>query len=543
MGIIQKATLYDLGFRKLGPTQWRNEEGTRIFSDVMQKIGLSDIMKADVERWIRDKARQKGVAQPTLLNYATTFDQYNYTEESLYEFVRRWVSTPYAARQKRVVANPETLIPITPDITGQQERWKAAHALSLATSLSDPAEFYKLLRYHVFPNFFKAYPSGRVVAYIINYEFENRYAIVRGGYATSLNNYTDLDPDRGFEALNNWQTIDTFTQPRTLGSLLGFAFYPYIHVFSTGPFGLRLFFLFDPPEKYEPTFPSSWLSIAQSHWNFGDEHRDHLAVLAGKDTTIRDHAVHKRFQHSVCFSSVDIERFLKWAIDRYNDLTIHLADPCEFLDKNRCIDFVTTYEYELSVDRILRKAISCIVSEETAVRKAASMEIADLLETLRCIWEPSSGGSNFYKKLFHPIEGRALVKRCLVSLPQPFHSYFDVTVDALYDDLAKTIRESVWVTTKATKNGFLVKKKDLTSEVEENTADFTANVFRALRNAHHGYLTRADPDKYRPSRYLALVNGNTPDSLAYLGYLWALAMIASPKEMLSWDWVPFGKGP
>jgi hypothetical protein len=42
----------------------------------------------------------------------------------------------------------------------------------------------------------------------------------------------------------------------------------------------------------------------------------------------------------------------------------------------------------------------------------------------------------------------------------------------------------------------------------------------------------------RPSRYLALITGDTPDSMAYLGVLWALALVANPEDMLGLKWHP-----
>ena len=63
---------------------------------------------------------------------------------------------------------------------------------------------------------------------------------------------------------------------------------------------------------------------------------------------------------------------------------------------------------------------------------------------------------------------------------------------------------------------------------------------RALRNTHHGYLTRGDL-RNRPSRYLSITTGNTPNSLSALPGYWALALLGNPSSFIGLPMLPIGE--
>ena len=539
---IVGATWADLGYRKLGPSPRLDAGKTNVLADLVSRYGLHEVQTAGDERWIRDNHRRSGVAAPWALRHLATITPTNVGAEDTYEFLERATETRYAQVQRRVTSTWDDLVSLARKPESQEPRLRSLHALASAVSLCSPDALAALLRIHALPAFFASYPAGRVLFFQSNYEFETRYGLLRGLYSTSHYELTELDPNAGFRALRQWQTLDTVTQPRTLMTLLGVALYPLIHVVTAGPIGLRMVFVLDPPERHElPPFPASWMSIAQSHWDFGDQERDHMAVLGGTDGDATAAAAHGRYRTRAAFSAEDVATTVTWFAERFSSLAFHLADPCEFL-LDDCIDPVTCFEYALTVDRVMRKAISCVASEETAVRKGASQEIADLLETLRCVWDPAAGNSAYFKRLYHPVDGAALLAQAFDGVPEPFRQHLLTTSRQLYDELQAAIRASVWVPAKVTTNGVLVKSRDLTGEREEPLAEFTSNVVRALRNAHHGYLTRSDPGN-RPSRYLALVSGDTPDSMSHLGVLWALALLASPQAMLAFQPMPLAAWP
>lgn len=252
-------------------------------------------------------------------------------------------------------------------------------------------------------------------------------------------------------------------------------------------------------------------------------------------------AAHRRWRQHRRFGGGEIEVLIEWLAERYSELAFHAGDPCEFTEDG-CVDGVTAMEYGLTLDRVLRRSVSCVASDSAAERKMAAFEIADLLEELRGVWEPTLNSTAFFKRLHHPVQGRDLVKEALSALPPPFAGYFQESADQIYGELQSSVLASVWIKSKLTAQGVLVKGRDLSTEQVEPLPEFVANTVRALRNGHHGYVTKRDKSQ-RPSRYLSLVTGNLPDSMSYLGFLWMLAMLSAPKKMLGWDWMPVNAWP
>ena len=529
------ATWADLGYRCLGPSKHLDVSRTQNLMELIKNSGFYDIQTAGDECWIRDKVRKHGASLPTIIRRAATLTSENFTNTVSYDFIDRAIRSKYAEKQGKLTDSQGQLADHIQQVWTKEPRWRSLYVLSLAVSFCNPNELADFLRLHVFPIFFGAYPKGRVVFYERNYDFERRYGLLRAMYTLSHYDLSNINRKWGFPTLRQFQRLDTIVPPKTLITLIGYTFYPFVHIVSASTSGLLVLFILDPAERHVLSdFPASWMCIPQSHWDFGNQERDHFAVLLGKDNTI----AHRRFLHQRSFSAVEIETLVDWFVSRYSELAFHLVDPCEFM-LNSCIDAVTTFEYGLTVDRIIRKAISCLASEENAVRKAASQEIADLLETLRMFRDSSATNAEFFKRLYHPLKGNEMVARCFEQLPAPFDNYFKNIARRLYDELLETVKSSVWIETKVTATDILVKNRDLSTENKEDIGDFVSNVIRTLRNAHHGYLSHGDQSN-RPSRYLAMVKGDTPDSMAYLGIIWTLAMLASPEEILGWKWMPIG---
>jgi len=183
------------------------------------------------------------------------------------------------------------------------------------------------------------------------------------------------------------------------------------------------------------------------------------------------------------------------------------------------------------MDRLLRKSISAQVSWEVAVRKYATFEVADIIDELAQYWAGSQPTERF-KALFNPTEGLARFTSALVTAPNSIRSILLNGAASVYDDLRTTILDSVFVAAKRTSaGGVLVRDRTLSVEREEDKDTFTANVVRALRNTHHGYMTAGDKQS-RPSRYLVLVTGAVPDTMTYIGVLSGLALLGNSMEMI-----------
>jgi hypothetical protein len=128
--------------------------------------------------------------------------------------------------------------------------------------------------------------------------------------------------------------------------------------------------------------------------------------------------------------------------------------------------------------------------------------------------------------------GTNLVSSEFTMLPAPFDAYFRDLTTAIYGELETKIMDSIWLKSKVTPAGVLVRNAALTGDNIEPNHEFVANVMRAVRNAHHGYFTSPDP-KNRPSRYLYPITGKVPDSITTLPALWLIAYLANP-SFASW---------
>jgi hypothetical protein len=233
---------------------------------------------------------------------------------------------------------------------------------------------------------------------------------------------------------------------------------------------------------------------------------------------------------------------VRWIVERYNALAFHQTDPAEFLDDDNLIDFVTCFEHALTLDRAFRKGMSCVLSAESVVRKESAMEIADIIGELASYWKLAAGAPEHFKQLVHPRHGVALLKTAFGTAPAPFAVLFSDIAASIYEGLRDTVTGSVFVPTKKTTSGILVRDRTLSSENVESNEDFSANVVRSLRNTHHGYLTKNDRS-LRPSRYLALVDGTLREGFARLGPLLALAAAVAPETMFGWKFMPTGSFP
>jgi hypothetical protein len=183
-------------------------------------------------------------------------------------------------------------------------------------------------------------------------------------------------------------------QLRLLLELATLLFFPRQQYFTGTRSGLLSVFIPGEPfvENRQP-FPASWRDLFTDHYDFakGERYTPNLATLATTGpapdslTPILDRAVH---------GASDIERLVRWLVDRYNVLSFHQTEPTEFLD-GELVDFVTCFEHALTLDRSLRKGMSCVVSAESAIRKESAMEIADILGELACYWSGDSSHAWF----------------------------------------------------------------------------------------------------------------------------------------------------
>jgi hypothetical protein len=407
---------------------------------------------------------------------------------------------------------------------------KGAYDLLYAVSSCSINELSDFLRNDVSPTFFQAFPAGRIVLLSTSYEYERRQGALRGGYTLSQYDITGLGLVPDLKALANWQMLTPFIQLRTVLDLGILALFPVLPYFSASRAGLTVIFVpGELIEQTQPDFPTSWLDIYRSRWDFARGPVAASNVNAAGLT--QSYAVQRRFLQAGGYASDDVVDWLRWLIARLNELLLSSTDPTSFKQRDGIVDFITCFEHGLSMDRLLRKSISAQVSTEVAVRKYATFEVADIIDELAQYWAGSQPTERF-KALFNPTEGLARFTSAFATAPNSIRNILLDGAASVYDDLRTTVLNSVFVAAKRTSaGGVLVRDRTLSVEREEDGDTFTANVVRALRNTHHGYMTAGDKQS-RPSRYLALVTGAVPDTMTYIGVLSGLAMLGNSSEMI-----------
>ncbi len=524
------------GYVKIGPNPGatsRADETARIqsVSRALSKGSDCDIRIEDGITWMRNNARKRGNSVPPLLNEFACIGRQDMPNAELFGRLETdYKKTRYYSAERHVISLNQVRQFVS-SFEQETREWKALHQLSMAISLCNPDDLAATLQLAL-TALFQRFPETRVLIFTTDFAYESRLAGIRGGY--SLSQYPFQEWTNGFASLRQWHTISTVNQPQVIFNLGSLAFYPQVPFFQTGPLGLRLIFVFESPMKIETQeFPESWLSFTESRTDFADEARSHADILENPNGDVANRSAHARYQCARQFSSTDMIAFIRWLTSQYNELFFRLAEPGEFLTDD-FVDFVKAVEIPLSIDRFLRKACACVASNQNHARKSTTMELADLIESVRRVFTPIQTG-DWFKFLWNPLQGKNALIACFRNLPQPFLDHFTHETELIYQELVDVIQRSITIRSKMTTGGIYVRDRRLATENMETWPEFIGNVMRALRNSHHGYLTESDPSA-RPSRYLALVTGDTPDSLSHLGIIWTLGLLASPQDLIAWNW-------
>jgi hypothetical protein len=349
---------------------------------------------------------------------------------------------------------------------------------------------------------------------------------------------------KGIRTLQNWH----FNSLTTLGPLLLdiflYLFYPFIGGYRGGAVGLDFLFLFEPAEKYMPgLYPRNWLAVASKTAGFGEEKVDFFKSMQEFQGPEWQHAAHQRFQYGRGYTVAERLSLLEWYLGHVNRLLYELTDVANFTEnkaKDGFIDPVFAFEHHLTWDRLTRKTLLAMSLEEVGTAKHLVFEVADLYDGLSELFGNHSASTEFFKRLFHPEKGPAVLQDRLRQLPAPFGPELAELAGCLYRRIEDTIINSIWLKSKVAPQGVMVrKKKDLSQEELVPRADFVAELMRAYRNAHHGYFSEGDKSNKRPSRYLFLADGDLPAEITALPGLWWLAYLADP-GMVGWKYLPIG---
>lgn len=539
--MVISATWADLGYRWIGPSNPLDPDDIKsaeLLAEALARLGEYEKQHDQRGWWIRDPARVRGRRRPDAVVIAGVLDADNHRNPDQYQFVQSLDASKYRDFQFDLPAAERHAQIVT--FSNDPHSAKGIYALTFSLAGCPIEELQDFLSSVLLPAFFNVYKDGRVMFLRPNYKFETRHSGMRAGYTASQ--YGRLDKlgtgQNPFETMERWQPLMPSVQLRLILELGTLLLFPRQQYFTGTRSGLLSVFIpGEPFVQHTHQFPASWPDLFTNHWDFakGERFATNLSTLS---RAAKEPDSLKPILDKAVYSALELEGFLRWLVERYNILAFHQTDVAEFLDGD-LVDFVTCFEHALTLDRALRKGMSCSVSAESIVRKEAAMEIADIIGELACYWGAANSGPEYYKTLVHPIQGSALLKAAFGTAPAPFATLLPDVATAIYDSLRDAIVGSVFVSAKKTSTGILVRNRQLSSENAESPEDFTANVIRSLRNTHHGYLTKND-SSLRPSRYLALVNGTLPEAFARLGPLLALGAVIAPETIFGWKFMPIG---
>lgn len=478
--------------------------------------------------WMRDPGKTTAGAKQPFTVFGD-LDAKTYKTSPVYTQIALIKATDYGSLDLPAGSPMDTAAQIE-GFEASPETASGFYKLSLAVAFHQTEGFEAHLRDRIAPAFFRAFPNGRIRLVGTAYDYERRQGCVRGGFVAAqygLGAITDLD---SLNAMSRWTALAPGNQLRLVLDLGALALYPTVPYVPAYRPGLVVIFVpGQPVAQQHGEFPGDWLDVYGSRADFANQ-------SGTRGPTGR---VHRRYVHSASLSTTAALDWTDWLIERAADHVRWSTDPTGYLDGD-LIDFVTCFEHGLTADRLLRKGVAAQTAAQTSLRKGAAFEVADILQELDAKW--SGSPSDLFKTLFRPSAGAPLLKQAFASAPNAVGTLLTTGVSDAYAALEGTVKASIIRHDKVQSGGVLVRNRTLTAEVLENFDTFTGNVLRALRNTHHGYMTSADKQA-RPSRYLALVTGETPDELAYIGVLSALAYLADPSGMVQRPPYPLGLHP
>lgn len=499
--------------------------------------------------WLRKKGRSKNRTKRTAVEIKEVISKEQIELDNTYNFLKDYYSSGYFNAYfgaDNLVRRVESItgISLKQDISEIEQLFKNSlefdtprkyfeiQRILLLILFNYPKYLKNFLKEKLLPPFFNEFPEGKI-AVIRYYNFlEEWMGFIRVTYSMDHFSLAELkNTNKGMETLNKWSSLHPDDMVNLFLNILSILFYPKILAFPCKLFGLNLTFLF--PENIEQEwkdYPGDWLQFIRSSTTFG---REQIGILSKVQEDPR--FLETRYIHRCEFNESSLTKLLKWYIDKINDYLLQVLDSCNFSNKEGIISFCKAFEYNLTFDRLISRTINSYATNAPSVSKQGTFEIADLYESIEHTVGNNTNTAEFFKKLFNPDKGKNIVEKCIKSLPQPFLDYFEKVNAEIYNELLHKVIDSIWIKNKITKDGKIkIKNNKLNNEKEETKEEYVANFIRAIRNTNHGYFSEEDRQK-RPSRYLVLSNGNIPDSISYLPFLWLLAFLNDPREFLGWE--------
>ena len=538
--MIATASWADFGFRRL-PVLELGANSQRFVEILRSRAGY----EIRDDHWIRHPGRviSDRAVEVRVVSQCSATDLASWSTEFVYDFFS-WFDQAHADIGPRLHAQIEHLVKTVEKAESEstERPWRHLAQLSVAMGTCPFAgQFASVCRNLVLPSFFRRWPTGKCTFLRHSQARLPMLAAMRSLYTNTVVDAWLNQQVGAFEALNHVHGGDPHNLFASVMGLAQILWYPHVTGYLSDNYCLNALFALNPTGLSKPTpFPSSWLDTIRRNAEFGLEDRDPLIAIKNHPGPQYQEFSHRR---PICASPPSrsaLDEFTAWLIPAVDRWIFNLCDVANFTtghDKNADIDGLSAFEHLMTIERLARRVIDVSTSTDVGAAKTIVFEVADLISELlgRFLGTPKS--AERFKDLFNPDVATLRFGPALESIPGVGHSLATQLREA-YLDLKTSVINSVWIKGKVTPSGILVRNQKLTAENEEPAGVFTANVVRALRNAHHGYFTDQDNSK-RPSRYLALVTGEIPDSLVVLPALWFFAYLAD-HSLLGWAPMPVG---
>lgn len=386
----------------------------------------------------------------------------------------------------------------------------------------DTCDLEELLKIAFEDIFFSKFPDGKIISVRLDSIYYKRSGLIRGMY--SLNQYPEMISKTsgidGFESMKNWINVESNEIFDNILEFSEYFFFPYINSFHVNyRVGQTFVFITTSSIEYKlGSYPRDMLDFIRFSSDFGKQQN-------GIENLKKENLYGK-----YCFDSPlttpETEEFILWSIDRSNEFIKTFLDINNFTeaDDPKKIDPIYALEYNLTLLHLIKIGLAIISSNSTYFNKSMTFQAADILSEISNIDQLGVSSSiDYFKRLFNKDEIVPIIRSILNSSQLSFKSKLITLVDTLYDNLNETIKDSIWLAYKISRNDVTVKNSNLNGDNIESISIFASNVIRVLRNAHHGYFTRKDRPN-RPSRYLSLIDGNTPDNISTLTLIWLLCL-------------------
>ncbi|HEX3149634.1 MAG TPA: hypothetical protein VHR66_16280 [Gemmataceae bacterium] len=537
-------TIGPLGYRRLGdlPRGTNDNRGLMLAQGLASVYGYERYLESS---YVRLPFRRVDLPVPETIRLVSVISADSTPTEADLAFMPHAIYLTHreAGVKKPVYAEQDVLTRLVDDAPNSPNRWLALHQIGRAVITSQPLYFTQLLVRHALPALFRMYPGGKLTVWKYNHDSPGAFGGLPMLYSAALMPLKDELGGQQFVGFATQQEAmghNVFDRAPVLFDFLSYLFFPFVggFQFSAGPF--LFMFLFDKPEEIcPPPFPSDWLAHPKRMADFAREQVDHFDPALELPSPARSRAALQRLVHLTGFGVEDRLTLLKWLVKRFNRLTIELNDVCNFLvdpnDPDSEVEPIFAFEHLLTVDRLSRSTLLAMTYTEPTAARTFAFEVADLYGELnkrhRNVAAPV-----FSKQLLNPADAPGILKPLLATLPEPFASYFVAQTDESYRRLEEGVIESVWVRNRVTSAGVRVKTKDLQNDETLTRGSFVAELLRATRNSHHGYLSDLS-NKNLPARFLLLADGNIPVELSSLPALWWLAFCADP-ALVGWKHLP-----